>query len=281
MASLHGLVKNRAVLAPLLTELPKPKYHLHINHAKHSEATLYLRGFMSDQIGPSNFSMWTESHHRLVASDRHRWGDTALGYTWPAGKPTLNYIIPLTVLCWVANQMKLGFPSPTFLLTSIALDISLHVLKLSYYYRIASENSSRFSDRLAEELLRLRERYSHLRVVSHSLGCHHLLAALSKIPSHSRPCVVHLLGAAVREQEFAPVFASGVAQRASYLYYTPRDRTLAVVFRWMFAGGGPAAGEVGCQGKYRRLFNVDVTRRLGNVVHTGYAKQFWSLAEPL
>lgn len=110
--------------------------------------------------------------------------------------------------------------------------------------------------------------------------------ALRELPADQRPDVVHLCAPAFRESEFSnDLLKEGCARERTYLYYTPRDRTLAFVFRYLLRGKGvggarePAMGEIGCLDKsYKGLEEVEAGQFFGARVHTEYAFHFHKMA---
>ncbi|OZJ06129.1 hypothetical protein BZG36_01030 [Bifiguratus adelaidae] len=258
---------------------------------KEEEATVYVRGFMTDRERVEDFALWTRSHSMLVQSPKHRWGPLALGYNWRSGQPRLNYVVPWAPIYWITTRLPAGIviPSPSLLATFFLADLSMHLVKLTYQYHKANFRSSEYASELSNVLRTLRQKHPKLRVISHSLGCHHVLKALQLMDLSERPDVVHLLAPAVKESEFDGILHRGIAREKTFLYYTRRDITLYILFRYVLAGwtklgyGEPAMGEVGVKHKssnhYSNLVEIDTAPFFGRNVHTGYAAKFGNMAQ--
>ncbi len=88
--------------------------------------------------------------------------------------------------------------------------------------------------------MELRKRHDVVRVVAHSLGCRHAIAAISSMTANERPDLLHLCAPAVREVD-VQVHLRRLVRQHTYVYYTARDTVLAVPFVVMASGS--ALGE--------------------------------------
>lgn len=115
-------------------------------------------------------------------------------YSWPSGTAINHIPVPFASLSSLAylvgrnyQQLKhLKFPSPLSIMGAVAIDVGLHLGRLAYQFNIATKESEERAEMLAWRLLELRKRYDYLRVVSHSLGCRHLVEACSIMEKDQR-----------------------------------------------------------------------------------------------
>ncbi|ORX80346.1 hypothetical protein K493DRAFT_270859 [Basidiobolus meristosporus CBS 931.73] len=275
-------------LATSLVALPKLKLLTKASKFE-SEVTVYVKGFLAQGEDPEDFNAWLYSHRLLLLSPRHHWGGLSYGYSWPSGtmKTAQTFPFPIATLSGAAllvyrSALKVKnfrFPTPATVVSALALDAGLNTARLAYQYHLATEASQLRADLLAEKLVQLRREHTRVRIVGHSLGCGHLLAAVRELTESDRPDVIHLCAPAVKEETVKDILASSPAKEMTYCYYTDRDLTLAALFRVMAQGS--AMGEVGLSQEYPNLKPVDVSNRFGMVVHTKYARKFHHFAEPL
>ncbi|KAI9168569.1 hypothetical protein H9P43_007942 [Blastocladiella emersonii ATCC 22665] len=261
----------------LLTRLPR---------SNHRESTIYIKGFLQQGEDPKNFDEWLQSHHLLALSPKHNWDGLSFGYSWNSGAllHPVTLPVPVATLGTVASRlMTLGKLTPAGLLGSLAFDTTLNLGKLAYQFRAASSAAEAGAPALAETLRQLRSECDHVRVVAHSLGCRHLCHALALMHPDERPDTVHLCAPAMTNQFFMAVQSSRperaeaveresleewgepdasppkpeaesfddnelvpLARRGVYVYWTPRDSVLAVLFR-VVALGDLAMGHIGVQ----------------------------------
>ncbi|KAI9138413.1 hypothetical protein BKA69DRAFT_774268 [Paraphysoderma sedebokerense] len=206
----------------------------------------------------------------------------------------------VTTLSAIAHFSRFARLSPVGLMSSIVLDSTLNVAKLAYQYYQATQNADSKAEILAKNIAILRgwnpklssdndngnyrgqksldkKRKSHskpgesldkprsfvydkIRVVSHSLGCRHLLSALSILMSSEflnsqtsetsstlnyLPTSIHLCAAALTESDALPTLTKLCRHNVNvYIYFTEKDTVLSTMFRVM-AKGEKAIGEVG------------------------------------
>ncbi|KAL1917224.1 uncharacterized protein VTP21DRAFT_4880 [Calcarisporiella thermophila] len=277
MASKH--LAKAFILLPRLQVLSRPSQPAH-----EKEVTLYIKGFLAQGETVDNFSDWLHSHHLLVLS--HGWSPQSLGYSWPSGAISPYTAMPFAALgsiaylagqSWIALR-KLRFPSLASIAGALVVDVGLHAARLAFQYHQAQKESTERAEALALRLLRLREEYDKIRIVSHSLGCRHLVEALGHLSPKEWPDSIHLCAPALAETETVSKLLRNPSADIR-LYYTPQDWTLAVLFRAIV--GARAMGEVGLREDYgERVRAIDVSRYLGMPVsaHTNYANRFHRFA---
>jgi hypothetical protein len=159
--------------------------HHPINH----EPCLVL-GFLAEGDTPDNFADWIHSHRLLVLSKN--WAPSALGFSWPSG--TVSVPVPFATLASASyllatNAQRLAhlrLPTPATVLGAFLVDIGLHAGRLAYQFNQATTESKERAEILALRLLRLRTEHEHVRIVAHSLGCRHVVEAISKLKPEER-----------------------------------------------------------------------------------------------
>ncbi|KAK9710396.1 hypothetical protein K7432_008432 [Basidiobolus ranarum] len=275
-------------LATTLVTLPKLKLLTKASKFE-SEVTVYIKGFLAQGEDPEDFNAWLYSHRLLLLSSRHHWGGLSYVYSWPSGtmRTAQTFPFPFATLSGAAflvyknaNKLKnFRFPTPAAIVSTLALDAGLNTARLAYQYHIATEASQLRADLLAEKLVQLRRDHSRVRIVAHSLGCSHLLAAIRELTESDKPDVIHLCAPAVREEVVKDVLSLSPAKEQTYCYHTTRDLTLAALFRVMAQGS--AIGDIGLSQEYPNIMSIDVSHRFDVVVHTKYARKFHHFAEPL
>lgn len=147
-------------------------------------------GFLAEGDTPDNFADWMHSHRLLVLSKD--WAPAALGFSWPSGSASVP--VPLATLAsagyLVASNIRrlsqLRLPTPATVLGAFAVDVGLHAGRLAYQFNQATNESKERAEILALRLLRLRSEHEKVRIVAHSLGCRHVVEAISKLNPEER-----------------------------------------------------------------------------------------------
>lgn len=147
-------------------------------------------GFLAEGDTPDNFADWMHSHRLLVLSKD--WAPAALGFSWPSGSASVP--VPLATLAsagyLVASNIRrlsqLRLPTPATVLGAFAVDVGLHAGRLAYQFNQATNESKGRAEILALRLLRLRSEHEKVRIVAHSLGCRHVVEAISKLNPEER-----------------------------------------------------------------------------------------------
>jgi hypothetical protein len=241
------------------------------------EVTVYVKGFLARGEEPDHFESWRDSHGALEAS--HGWGSTALGYHWPSGS------------FWSRPVAVMGTAKATWDLIRIARS-ARRAARISYWGAMLAEETalvaSRFvhqywsaarqaAERTEDHAVHLRElarRYRRVRVVAHSLGCRHVIEAVTQIAVSERPHEIHLCAAACREADVADKLAA-LARERTYLYFTEKDRLLELAFTPL--ARGRALGVTGPQRNYNGLVAIDVGEHFDFWVHGEYKNRFGRL----
>ncbi len=242
------------------------------------ELTFYIKGFLARGESADHFGVWLASHQELV--EALGWGKRAYGYGWRSGDLES---IPMPLLSSVAAawsfQRRVRKAKRFTALSSVGVvaaeEIVQMVARFVYQYRVASSAAEQRAEVLAERLAKMRKRYRHLRLVAHSLGCRHVIEAVSLLDPASRPDEIHLCAPACRERDVSSKL-DGLALGTTYLYYTRSDLVLDVGFRVLSRGS--ALGAAGPKRSYVRLKAVDVKDEFGFWVHAEYKRRFPRLA---
>ncbi|KAL0074472.1 hypothetical protein J3Q64DRAFT_1770307 [Phycomyces blakesleeanus] len=183
------------------------------------------------------------------------------------------------------RQWKL--PTPASLMGALVVDAGLHCGRLAYQFNTATVESKERAEMLAGRLLELRTRHDYLRVVSHSLGCRHLVEACALLYPEERPDEVHLCAPALVASDLERFFAGaekGLGRENTVIYYSEKDLTLGVLLRALLMGQ-QAVGEIGLPGVTLppSVRIIDCSRSLGGFyvgAHTDYADKFHFFASP-
>ncbi|ORZ20670.1 hypothetical protein BCR42DRAFT_409252 [Absidia repens] len=264
-----------------------------------SEVTVYVKGFLAESESPENFDDWIHSHKLLALSPKHRWGSSALGYSWPSGSSLHHIPVPLASLGSVAylvgrnlQQLKhLRIPSPMSIMGALAIDAGLHAGRLAYQFNVATKESEERAETLAWRLLDLRRKHDYLRVVGHSLGCRHIVEACGLMQQNERPDSIHLCAPAFIKDDILPWVekgSGGLGKEQTVIYYSHKDLTLGILLRTLL-GGTQAVGEIGLlDGPAAPSLDpsvklVDASRSLGGYyigAHTDYADKFHYFCHP-
>ncbi|KAI8055052.1 hypothetical protein BDF22DRAFT_675097 [Syncephalis plumigaleata] len=277
-----------------------------------TQATLYIKGILLVIILLSNsnsdhFDDWMWSHRLLMLSPKHHWSGTVYGYSWPSGKLSSLWPRPSATIAsglYAAYLASRGVRAinPAAMLTTLGVDAGLHIARIAYQYRVADQHARERAHQLRERLLALRRQYKCVRVVAHSLGCHHTLEALRSLNSqgveggHSttrddddtkhmsmdpRPDWLHLCAPACAESDVADILAAGPARQGTFIYYTKRDTVLSYMFRIMHPQQLDALGAIGPVaglGAYPGVHGCAVDDIFTWRVHTAYARKFHQFA---
>jgi hypothetical protein len=157
------------------------------NHTTFAHRTIgsHHAGFLAEGDTPDNFADWMHSHRLLVLSKN--WAPAALGFSWPSG--TASIPVPVATLAsagyLVASNIRrlsqLRLPTPATMLGAVAVDVGLHAGRLAYQFNTATTESKERAEIFALRLLRLRSEHENVRIVAHSLGCRHVVEAISKL----------------------------------------------------------------------------------------------------
>ncbi|KAF0852659.1 conserved uncharacterized mitochondrial protein [Andalucia godoyi] len=176
------------------------------------ELTIYCRGFLSSD----RFQDWIITHDRLV--QMHGWSKKAVGWTWPSGRvlPIPPLLPPLPVLY-----------KPAVLTVATALMIGGQIW---LQWVLSQQRAVERARDLAEQLTLLRPHFDRIRIVSHSLGCRHVVEACLLLEPNVRPDYLHLCAPAFHDDDML-VRWSEVARRKTIVYYTPKDMLLQTVYR--------------------------------------------------
>ena len=242
------------------------------------EVTVYVKGFLARGEKPEHFDPWREGHRRLVAS--RDWGPRAHGYCWPSGRARIPIPkVAAAKVVWDAVQFariakRVGIASNVGL--AVTEQVGLVALSFARQYVAASRSATERAHRLGARLTALSERYTHVRVVAHSLGCRHVIEAVAGLAPRHRPDEIHLCAPASLEADVADKLPR-LARRRTWLYFTPDDLVLAAAFRLLARGS--ALGAAGPRRDYARLTSLDVGDHFGFWVHGEYKHRFPDFAE--
>ncbi|KAI8141119.1 hypothetical protein BJV82DRAFT_188951 [Fennellomyces sp. T-0311] len=229
------------------------------------------------------------SHRLLVLSPQHKWGPSALGYSWPSGSPLSQIPVPFATLGSAAYLLsrnwqrlsKLRLPTPASIVGAVAVDVGLHAARLAYQFSTATKESHERAEMLAWRLLDLRRKHDTLRVVGHSLGCRHIVEACSLMHHEERPDAIHLCAPALVPSDIIPLIhpgTGGLGRSKTVVYYSHKDVTLGILLRAIL-GGVQAVGEIGLPDLDvdTSVKLVDASKSLGGYyvrAHTDYAHKF-------
>eukprot|EP01043_Picozoa_sp_COSAG02_P054184 COSAG02_NODE_6093_length_3806_cov_2.162126_4_plen_344_part_00 len=246
------------------------------------EATLYIRGFMSDVSRPAEQAVWRRNHDQIVKS--HSRGGEAFDYSWQhhrsAGLPdwmpapvarciqSLGYTpVPVFSTATIVRRLAFAFrgqgrqlvprSSRAWAALAFGADALLNGGRVYTQWTQATANAREEAEveRLQSALIAMRTRYSCVRVVAYSLGCRLVLHACPLLPCEARPDEVHLVAAAVQASEAKPLLA-GLSQGETHVYFSRDDHVLSLMYG--VAEGSPA---LGYEGLTPVLPEVDVNGR--------------------
>ena len=158
-----------------------------------------------------------------------------------------------------------------FLGLLVGEELALIAAHFVHQYVTASRSASEQAGDQAEHLCKLAAEERRVRVVAHSLGCRHVIEAVSQLEPARRPHEIHLCAPACKENDVVEKL-QGLARERTYLYYTNKDRVLDLVFPPL--ARGRALGLTGPHRDYDRLVAVDVGEHFGFRVHGEYKNRF-------
>jgi hypothetical protein len=242
--------------------------------ADNREVTIYVKGFLGRGEKPDHFDRWLACHDTLVES--HGWGATALGYHWQSGRLLPGPVAAMgsVKLAWdgvrivrnLRRAARLGF-----LGMLVSEELALMGAHFVHQYVIASRSAREQAGDQAAHLRKLAAEERRVRVVAHSLGCRHVIEAVSQLEPARRPHEIHLCAPACREDHVLEKL-SALAQERTYLYYTRKDRVLELVCTPL--ARGRVLGFTGTHRDYDRLVDIDVSEHFDFRVHGEYKNRF-------
>jgi hypothetical protein len=244
------------------------------------EVTVYVKGFLARGEEPDHFESWCDSHVALESS--HGWGSAAFGYHWPSGnfwsRPVA--VMGTAKVAWdivrIARNARRA-ARLSYWGAMLAEETALIASRFVHQYWGAARQAEQRADDHAAHLRDLAGRYRRVRVVAHSLGCRHVIEAVSQLDVEERPHEIHLCAAACREADVSDKLA-GLARERTYLYFTDKDRLLELAFTPL--ARGRALGAVGPQRDYSGLVALDVGEHFDFWVHAEYKNRFGRLVPP-
>ncbi len=238
--------------------------------AADGEITLYVKGFLGRGEEPDHFERWLASHDALVRS--HGWGEAARGYHWPAGRLVPRAVVALgsAKFAWdlfrvarnVRQAARIGHWGAL-----VAEEAGLAAAHFVTQFVLASRSARERAEDFAAELRALAESGRRVRVVAHSLGCRHVIEAVSTLEPAQRPHEIHLCAPACREDDVAEQLPR-LARQGTCLYHTEKDRALDLAFTPL--ARGRALGFCGPRRGYGGLTAFDVSEHFDFWVHAEY-----------
>ena len=241
------------------------------------EVTVYVKGFLARGEEPDHFESWRDSHRELEAS--HGWGSAAFGYHWPSGsfwsRPVA--IVGTAKVAWDVIRIARNARRAARLSywgAMLAEETALVASRFVHQYWSAARQAAQRAEDHAARLRELAGRYRRVRVVAHSLGCRHVIEAVTQLGVSERPHEIHLCAAACREADVTDKL-SALAREQTYLYFTDKDRLLELAFTPL--ARGRALGSVGPRRDYRGLTAIDVGEHFDFWVHGEYKNRFGRL----
>jgi hypothetical protein len=156
----------------------------------------------------------------------------------------------------------------------LAEETALVASRFVHQYWSAARQAAQRADDYAAHLRELAGRYRRVRVVAHSLGCRHVIEAVTQLDVSERPHEIHLCAAACKEADVADKLTA-LAREQAYLYFTDKDHLLELAFTPL--ARGRALGSVGPQRDYRGLTAIDVGEHFDFWVHGEYKSRFGRL----
>lgn len=238
------------------------------------EVTVYVKGFLAAGEEPGHFDRWHRGHRRLV--DSQGWGAHAHGWAWSSGSWSQ---IPVPVASGAKLAVDVYRATRTARLATLGATAGLAVAEIAArfaaQYLAAERRATRDAEALCAELTALARSHARVRVVAHSLGCRHVVAAASSLPEALRPSEVHLCGPALVEADVADQLGA-LSRDRTYLYYAENDLVLGLAFP--VVAWERALGVRPPQRAYPRLEAIDVRPHFGFLVHGEYKNRFADFA---
>ena len=172
------------------------------SHKDDKEITIYLKGFLGLNESADQFSVFYESHKRLVPT--HGWSCRAYGYSWNSGKLGIAggvlHPLPLPIatvshMLWAlyskGRLIRLGNPATAAMF--IFGELAIASAQVLHQYYTARNHIDEHAHLFAKKLLNLRNHYSKIRIVATSLGCLLLVKTLQELRIRKFDFEVHLL----------------------------------------------------------------------------------------
>lgn len=248
------------------------------------ELTLYVKGFLTRGERPDHFGAWHHSHQALEG--RFGWGPRVYGYCWPSGRidsVPLPKLAPAHALVRALRPTKgasaaktsMRFRAAGFVGLAMAEEVAQIAVAFGQQYGQASRLARERADEFAERLLRLRRRYETLRIVAHSLGCLHVIEAVSRLAPDLRPDEIHLCAPACSEEEVA-AHLPNLSRSQTFLYHARSDLVLRAGFP--VVSRAAALGAAGPRGSYEGMSVLEVSEHFRFLVHLRYKNLFANFA---
>ena len=157
--------------------------------ADNREVTIYVKGFLGRNEKLDHFDRWLASHAELEES--HGWGAAVRGYRWQSGR-----LVPGRVVA-MGGALALGVARVGLNLSRVARLGSLGILvggelaligaHFVHQYVTAARSAREQAGDQAAHLRALAAEERRVRVVAHSLGCRHVIEAVSQLEAARRP----------------------------------------------------------------------------------------------
>jgi hypothetical protein len=229
--------------------------------ADNREVTIYVKGFLGRGEKPDHFDRWLACHDTLVES--HGWGATALGYHWQSGRLLPGPVAAMgsVKLAWDGVRIVRNLRRATrlgFLGMLVSEELALMGAHFVHQYVIASRSAREQAGDQAAHLHKLAAEERRVRVVAHSLGCRHVIEAVSQLEPARRPHEIHLCAPACKEDHVLEKLSALAQERT---VFTPLAR-------------GRALGFTGPHRDYDRLVAIDVGEHFDFRVHGEYKNRF-------
>lgn len=247
------------------------------------EVTVYVKGFLGRGEEADHFEPWLVSHRE--AAERLGWGDAVVGYRWRSGSVggTPIPFASAAKIAWdvygaVSKIRKLNIASA--LAMTAGEQVARIAIRFAMEYRAAERAAQERAIGLAERLSELAAEHERVRVVAHSLGCRHVIEAVSVLEPSARPSEVHLCAPACSEAD-VELELENLARERTHLYFTPADLVLRTGFKLLSGSGlsgGDAIGASGIEGSYEGLDAWDVSEDFDFWVHAEYKRIFGRIA---
>jgi hypothetical protein len=241
------------------------------------EVTVYVKGFLARGEEADHFDRWLACHDSLEQS--HGWGAQALGYRWSSGSLLPRPVAALATAKGALDVFRvLRNVRHAAALRGVGVMVAEEVVLIAAHfvrqYVAATRSVREQADDQAEHLRELAARHRRVRVVAHSLGCHHVIEAVSRLEPEARPHEIHLCAPACREDDVAAAL-EGLARERTFLYFTEKDRLLDLAFTPV--ARGRALGFVGPKREYAQLTAIDASDHFDFWVHGEYKNRFSAL----
>jgi hypothetical protein len=158
---------------------------------------------------------------------------------------------------------------PLLALGVVVGELAFASAQTMYHYNRALNFIEDHAALLAQRLLDLASRFTHVRIVAHSLGVNLVLSALRHLQRHQWPQgELHLLAPAMSEPDFADVLTRCEDYHVQ-LYYCPNDIILQSLFK--LRHGVDSVGVTGSKLVPSHNVSHHIT---STFVHNGYWEAF-------